>query len=126
MLTNVALCGFFLSGIVSPPPGSAVDIASYLVPSNDHTLDIDPLDVNTLANEASGWTMLESGVAFIVDRAGEGNVERGITDTVDHYVPGPFVEVSDVETDGHTGTTRSGAPKFHVNLTSFTLCRDEM
>jgi len=40
----------------------------------------------------AGWETLESGVAFIVDKASEGNAERGILDTVDHYIPNPFVE----------------------------------
>lgn len=81
----------YATPIFRPPPAMAFDIASYLVPSTDRTLDIEPLDVKSL--EERGWSTLDSGVTFIVDRVGEGNVERGILDTVDHFVPGPFVEV---------------------------------
>ena len=99
MLRRALAGSFFFSGAVAPPPppAAAFDISSYLVPSTDRSLDVDPLDVNAVVQggEAGGggWTTLESGVSFVVDRAGEGNVERGITDTVDHYVPGPFLEV---------------------------------
>ena len=100
MLSRALAGSFFFSGAVAPPPppAAAFDISSYLVPSTDRSLDVDPLDVNAVvqggeAGGGTGWTTLESGVSFVVDRAGEGNVERGITDTVDHYVPGPFLEV---------------------------------
>ena len=97
VMLSCALAGsFFFSVAPPPPPAAAFDISSYLVPSTDRSMDVDPLDVNAVVQggEASGgWTTLESGVSFVVDRAGEGNVERGITDTVDHYVPGPFLEV---------------------------------
>ena len=47
--------GFVACGaMTSPPPAEAFDIASYLVPKNDRSLDIAPLDVNTLASGASG------------------------------------------------------------------------
>ena len=62
-------------------PASAADLAAYLLAPTDRSLDVDAIDVNALPE---GWTTLESGVAFIVDRESEGNVERGITDTVSY------------------------------------------
>ena len=75
----------------SPPPARAVDLSAYLV--TDRDLDIPGVDLAALADPSSGWTTLDSGVSYIVDRPGEGNVERGILDTVDHYIPQPFVTV---------------------------------
>ena len=47
-----------------------------------------------------------------MDRESEGNVERGITDTVDHYIPQPFVEVAYTAytaSDGHAFASSSAA-----------------
>ena len=79
------------AAVLSPPPARAVDLSAYLV--TDRDLDIPGVDLAALADPSSGWTTLDSGVSFIVDRPGEGNVERGILDTVDHYIPQPFVTV---------------------------------
>jgi len=78
-----------------PPSALAVDLSAYLVERGDASLDVvPPPDLDALLSDpGSGWEALASGVAFRVDRVGEGNVERGILDTVDHYVPNPFVEV---------------------------------
>ena len=77
--------------VLSPAPARAVDLSAYLV--TDRDLDIPGVDLAALADPSSGWTTLDSGVSYIVDRPGEGNVERGILDTVDHYIPQPFVTV---------------------------------
>lgn len=90
-------------------PANAADLAAYLLAPTDRSLDVDAIDVNALPE---GWTTLESGVAFIVDRESEGNVERGITDTVDHYIPQPFVEVAYTAytaSDGHAFASSSAA-----------------
>lgn len=79
------------AAVLSPPPARAVDLSAYLV--TDRDLDIPGVDLAALADPSSGWTTLDSGVSYIVDRPGEGNVERGILDTVDHYIPQPFVTV---------------------------------
>ena len=81
---------FVLAGVaglvpqINPSPACAIDLATYAVSGRD--LDIDPVDT-------SNWQELDSGVRFVVDKASEGNVERGITDVVSYYVPNPFVEV---------------------------------
>ena len=49
----------------------AADLASYLLDKSDRSVDL--VDAMRLDDLPAGWETLESGVAFIVDKASEGN-----------------------------------------------------
>ena len=53
---------------------------------------VPPPDLDALLSDPGSGvgTRWRPAFAFRTDRVGEGNVERGILDTVDHYVPNPF------------------------------------
>lgn len=99
-----------LGALMGAADARAADLASYLLDKSDRSVDL--VDAMRLDDLPAGWETLESGVAFIMDKASEGNAERGILDTVDHYIPNPFVTVSFTAyflSDGHAFASSAAA-----------------